>query len=123
MNDASVMQVIRKITAVMMAASMLFVSCIPAVSAAACDMPGLGDAVESMQVESVMPLIDLGDCYIECGCRIDHHLDGMPHQLAPHALSMDVSGVPSVSANSISMAIPTLTARLLPFSTPPPRSI
>ena len=123
MNDASVMQVIRKFTAAMMAASMLFVSSIPAVSAAACDMPDMGDATESMQVETVMPLIDWNDCYIECGCRIDHHLDGMPHQLAPHALSTDVSSDLTIPAHSISMAMPALAARLLSLSTPPPRSI
>jgi len=123
LNDASVMHVIRKFTAVMLAASMLLVTAIPTVSAAACAMPGMGNAIDSMQVEPATPIIDWQDCVIECGCRIDNHIDGMPHQLAPHALSMDSNEIAPSIKHGIAMAEPELTARLLSFSPPPPRTI
>jgi len=126
-NGASVMHVIRKFTAAIMAVSLLLVSTVPAVSAAACQIPGdmqeMGTTVESMQSESVTPLIDWQDCYIECGCRIDNHLDGMPHQLAPHTLSMGDAAIVSFSNLGITDVMPVLTSWLLPFSPPPPRTI
>jgi len=121
------MHVIRKFTAAIMAVSLLLVSTVPAISATTCQMPGdmqdAGTAVESMQTESVTPLIDWQDCYIECGCRIDNHLDGMPHQLAPHTLSMGGENVVPVMSHVITIAEAALISRFLPFSTPPPRTI
>jgi len=123
-NDTSVMQVIRKFTAAIMALSLLLVSTVPAVSAASCAMPGMNAGMsESVQVEPVAALIDLQDCYIECGCRIDNHLDGMPHQLAPHALSMQGTAMAPDMSHVITMPVAGLTSRILPFSTPPPRTI
>jgi len=123
LNDASVMHVNRKFTAAMMAVSLLLVTAMPTVSAAACAMPGMDNASQSMQIEPVTPNIDWQDCVIECGCRIDNHIDGMPHQLAPHALSMTGSHQAPAMNPGIALAEPALTALLLPFSAPPPRSI
>jgi len=118
------MHVIRKFTAAMMALSLLLVSSVPAVSAASCAMPAMDAGMsESVQIEPVAALIDLQDCYIECGCRIDNHLDGMPHQLAPHVLSMDAASVSVALSSVIVMAAPALNSRWLSFSPPPPRTI
>jgi len=126
-NSASIMHVMRKFTAAIMAVSLLLVSTVPAVSAVACEMPGdmqeTGAAVERMQTETVTPIIDWQDCYIECGCRVDNHLDGMPHQLAPHVLSMGAASSVSFSSFGIIDIMPALTSWLLPFSPPPPRTI
>jgi len=76
-----------------------------------------------MKTESVTPTMNGQDCYIECGCRINSHLGGMPHQLAPHALSMDAESM-SITLNPvIFMAVPTLNTHWLSFSPPPPRTI
>jgi len=123
LNDASVMHVIRKFTAVMMAFSLLLVTAMPTVSAAACAMPGMGNATDGMQVEPVRQIIDWQDCVIECGCRIDNHIDGMPHQLAPYALSMDSDDSAPAIKQGITMIEPAFTSRLLSLSPPPPRSI
>ncbi|MDQ7000786.1 MAG: hypothetical protein Q9M12_07905 [Mariprofundus sp.] len=122
-NDASVMHVVRKFIAAMMAVSLLFVTAMPTVSAAACAMPDMGNTADSMQVEPVSQLIDWQDCVIECGCRVDNHIDGMPHQLAPHALSMTGGYEAPAMQQGITMAEAELVARLFAFSPPPPRSI
>jgi len=123
LNDASVMYVIRKFTAAIVALSLLLVTAMPTVSAAACAMPGMSGMAEQMQAEPAAPLIDWLDCVIECGCRMDNHIDGMPHQLAPHALSMTGSHQAPAMNPGIALAEPALTALLLPFPVPPPRSI
>jgi len=117
------MHVMRKFTAAIMAVSMLLVTALPTVSVAACAMPGMGNASQGMQIEPVTPLIDWQDCVVECGCRIDNHIDGMPHQLAPHALSMTSGEIAPSIPQGVAMTEFQLTARLLSFSTPPPRSI
>jgi len=121
--DAAVMHVIHKFVAAMMAVSLLLVSTVPMVSAAVCDMPGMNGAKVAMQIEPVAPLIDLQDCYIECGCRVDNHFDGMPHQLAPHTPSQDESMQFSAMHPAVMIATAVLTVRLSTFPTPPPRTI
>ncbi len=116
------MHVIRKFTAAMMAVLLLLVTAMPTMSAAACAMPGMDNATENMQVEPATPIIDWQDCYIECSCRINNHIDGMPHQLAPHALSMDSYHVASAINQAITMAEPAFTSEPMPFPAPPPRS-
>jgi len=72
------------------------------------------------QVEPASPLIDWHDCYIECVCRLDTHLDGMPHQLAPHALSLAGFDV-GLTVTDVNMAVVQgLIARDLFPPTPPP---
>jgi len=117
------MHVIRKFVAAMMAVSLLLVSTVPTVSAAVCDLPGMGGVTDNIQIEPAMVQTDLADCYIECGCRIDNHIDGMPHQLAPHALSSDTASVASDLNHAIAFATPALSSRWLSFPPPPPRSI
>jgi len=121
--DAAVMHVIHQFVAAMMAVSLLLVSTIPMVSAAVCDMPDTNMDMVAMQIEPVAPLIDLQDCFIECGCRVDSHFDGMPHQLAPHTPSQDESMQFSAVHPAVMMATAVLTARLSAFPTPPPRTI
>jgi len=96
-------------------------------------MPGMGESaqqmpidkmqIEQMKTEAVTPLIDLQDCYIECGCRVYNHLDGMPHQLAPHTLSLASDETAAAASNPIATAIRILSSRVYTFSPPPPRSI
>jgi len=127
-NDAPVMHVIRKFVAATLALALLLISSVPVTSAVACRMDGMQSSEMSMsepamQIEPVSPLVDGQDCFIECGCRIDNHLDGMPHQLAPHALSMNTVGRVAVSGHLMSTPAPTLIARPLALSPPPPRTI
>jgi len=121
------MHLIRQCVAAIMAVSILLVTAVPTVSAAMCalpDMAGMSEQMaEQMNTEAVTPAMNGQDCYIECGCRIDSHLDGMPHQLAPHALSMNSAEQVAVSGHAIIHHAPVLIARLLSFSPPPPRSI
>jgi len=121
------MHLIRQTVAVVMAFSILLVTAVPTVSAAMCalpDMAGMSEQMaEQMNTESVTPAMNGQDCYIECGCRTDAHVDGMPHQLAPHALSMNSAEQISISNHGIINNAPVLIARLLSFSPPPPRSI
>jgi len=83
-------------------------------------MPDIDISDMAMQVEPVSPLIDLQDCYIECGCRIDNHLDGMPHQLAPHALSLAGFDTKLTIQDAVIIDIPALLPRHLSFPAPPP---
>jgi len=126
-NSASVMHLIRQIVAAIMAVSILLVTAVPTVSVAMCALPDMGgmteQMAEQMQTESIVPTMNGQDCYIECGCRIDTHMDGMPHQLAPHALSMNSAEPMPVSSHGIINNAPALIARLLSFSPPPPRTI
>jgi len=118
-----------KFIAAMMAISMLLVSTIPTATAVICDLTGnMSGTASSMgainlQAEPAAALIDWQDCYIECGCRINNQLDGMPHQLAPHAWSLDSFDVAPAVKHVIIIAEPVFTSRRLPFPTPPPRSI
>jgi len=123
---APMMHVLRKFVATMLALSLLLISSVPLVSAATCDMPnmdmnGMNMKMNmAMQIEPVTPQVDVQDCCIECGCRIHNDLNGMPHQLAPHALSQAESEV-VVNMADIDMAdVPTLIARHLFFPPPPP---
>jgi len=122
-NDAAVMHVLRKFVAAMLALSLLLISAVPMVSATVCAMPGMNMAGQEMQIEPVSPLNDGQDCYIECGCRVDNHLDGMPHQLAPHTLSLDSFDSQFAVNRAITHTLPVFTSRLLLFPSPPPRSI
>jgi len=127
LNSVLVMHLIRQCVAAIMAVSILLVTAVPTVSAAMCALPDMGSMAEQMQeqmqTESVTPPMNGQDCYIECGCRIDRHLDGMPHQLAPHALSMNGAELMAVSGHVIIHNPPLLIAWLPSFSPPPPRSI
>jgi len=121
------MHLIRQTVAAIMAVSILLVTAVPTVSAAMCALPDMSpmaeQMVEQMHIQPVTPAMNGQDCYIECGCRIDTHLDGMPHQLAPHALSMDAEPVSITLNPAIVMAMPALNTRWLAASPPPPRSI
>jgi len=121
------MHLIRQYVAAIMAISILLVTAVPTVSAAMCALPDMGAMAEQMQeqmqTESVTPPMNGQDCYIECGCRIDRHLDGMPHQLAPHALSMNAEPMSITLNPAIFMAMPALNTRWLSVSPPPPRTI
>jgi len=116
------MHILRKFVAAMLACSLLLISSVPLVSAATCDMPGMNmkDMNLAMQVEPVIPQVGLLNCCIECGCRIHNNLNGMPHQLAPHALSQAESEVVVNMADVDMVAVPTLIARHLFFPPPPP---
>jgi len=59
-------------------------------------------------------------CRIEC-CG-HHDIDGLPHLLSPHTVSL--AGMESclVITDAIAENIPVLKPRLLPFPTPPPRT-
>ncbi len=123
------MHVIRKFVAATLALTLLLISSVPVTSAATCRMmDGMraSDTAMSklaMQIEPVSPLIGWQDGYIECGCRIDTHLDGMPHQLAPHALSMN-SDTDATAFTTVAVTpAPALTGRTLSFSPPPPRTL
>jgi len=58
-------------------------------------------------------------CRIEC-CG-HHNIDGLPHLLAPHAVSLAGFGAGLVVTNVAVMDIPVLKPLLLPFPVPPPR--
>jgi len=59
-------------------------------------------------------------CRIEC-CG-HHDIDGLPHLLSPHTVSL--AGMESclVITDAVAEDIPVLKPRLLPFPTPPPRT-
>jgi len=78
---------------------------------------------QAIQLESAAPLIDVQDCYIECGCRMNNHLDGMPHQLAPYTLSLAGFDTRLAVHRVGVLTVAVFTPRLLPFPSPPPRSI
>jgi len=121
------MHLIRQCVAAIMAVSILLVTAVPTVSAAMCALPDMSpmaeQMTEQMQIQPVTPTMNRQDCYIECGCRIDTHIDGMPHQLAPHTLSMNGAELMAVSGHVIIHNPPTLIAWLPSFSPPPPRTI
>jgi len=60
-------------------------------------------------------------CRIEC-CG-HHDADGLPHLLAPHTVSLAGLGAGLMIADVVDAGMPVLKSRLLPFPTPPPRSI
>jgi len=119
------MRILHKFVAAMMAVSLLLISTVPVAPAATCDLSAMHSADmnrprRETQVESASPLIDWHDCYIECSCRIDNHLDGMPHQLAPHALSLTGLNVGLTAMDVDINVVPGLIARHLFPPTPPP---
>jgi len=59
-------------------------------------------------------------CRIECCGR--HDVDGLPHLLAPHALSLADFDVGQIMMDVADVNIPVLKPRLLPFPVPPPRT-
>jgi len=130
-NDAPVIHVFRKFVAATLALSLLLISSVPVASASACRMDGMqaSDMAMSnltmpdmsMQIEPISPLIDGQDCYIECGCRIDTHLDGMPHQLAPHALTLTASDAVHSVADADMTLLSTLIQRYIVSPSPPPK--
>jgi len=116
---------VRKFVAAMMALSLLLISSVPVLSAATCDMADANmndmNIVESeMQIEAPAPLIDWQDCYIECICHVNDHMDGMPHQLAPHVLSMSGFIDGFVVPDADMPAAPAFILRHLFFPPPPP---
>lgn len=114
---------LRRVTAVMMTLSILLVTTVPTVSAATCDMPGMDGVSQQTAAEQTTSLFDWQECYIECGCRVDNHIDGMPHQLAPHTLfAADFQSLPVIN-RLIGSAEAMLSSRPLPFAPPPPRTI
>jgi len=58
-------------------------------------------------------------CRIEC-CG-HHDSDGLPHLLAPHAVSLADFSVGLMITDMAGISIPVLKPRLLPFPVPPPR--
>jgi len=108
----------RKFMAAMMAFSLLFVSTVPTAAAVVCDMPDMAGAMQAMDV---IPSINGQDCFIECACSIDTQLDGMPHQLAPHALSAGYDAIAWLAGGAIAMPEPMAVPWLLPLYPPPPR--
>jgi len=60
-------------------------------------------------------------CRIEC-CG-HHDIDGLPHLLAPHAISEADLGSALVTMDVAVAAFPALKSWLLPFPTPPPRIV
>jgi len=58
-------------------------------------------------------------CRIEC-CG-HHDIDGLPHLLAPHAVSQAGFDVGFIITDVAGADIPVLKPRLLPFPVPPPR--
>lgn len=84
------MHVLNKLCAVCLAFTLLFVSTVPLVANASCTMmpmqQGMGHAMDMQNFKCACPLDDVR-CVIECGCRFTTHLDGMPHQLAPHLIT------------------------------------
>ena len=81
-----------------------------------------------MSMEAPLPILSdadttLPDCYIECGCRLDNHLDGMPHQLAPHLVAMQREAVPALADHAALRSMNHLTARLRVIDTPPPQTL
>jgi len=60
-------------------------------------------------------------CRIECCWH--HDVDGLPHLLAPHALSRIVLAAHSVIALTMIPSDHGLKARPFPFPTPPPRFV
>jgi len=84
-------------------------------------MYGLRKALATVIAFS-LPLIDWQDCCIECGCRVDNQLDGMPHQLAPHALSL-TEFVFGHNEHDVGMTIVPLLIPLYLFPSPPPPKI
>ncbi len=117
------MQLFRKYLAAIMAVSILLVTALPGMPAAACEMPGMSGLTAQMQmkpqIEPVTPFIGGQECYVECGCRIDNHIDGMPHQLAPHALSTAADVIAQTALLVVGHA-PQLSARLQSQPAPPP---
>lgn len=109
----------------MLALSLLLVSSIPLVSAVECGLPdlnmsGMNMLDMEMQAEATLPQIDGQDCYIECSCHVGNQLGGIPHQLAPYALSL-VESEFNVSIADVDMAtVPALKPRHLFFPPPPP---
>lgn len=59
-------------------------------------------------------------CRLEC-CG-HHDINGMPHLLAPHTVSLAGSGAVLVVTDVADANIPVLKPRLLPFPVPPPRN-
>jgi len=103
-----------------MAFTLLFVSMVPLVPAETCHMSGMDQA---MQAEVVAPMIDWQECYIQCACRFDNHMDGMPHQLAPH-LIRDVISLYHGSAALVSIVYLLILPGFIPqHSPPPPREV
>ena len=117
---------LRKSIASALALALLLVSSLPTASAMACMMM---DTMEmQMSMEAPLPILSdadttLPDCYIECGCRLDNHLDGMPHQLAPHLVAMQREAVPPLADHAALRSIDRLTARLHVIDTPPPQTL
>jgi len=58
-------------------------------------------------------------CRMEC-CG-HHDIDGLPHLLAPHAISLADFDISLVMMDVVAVDIPVLKPRLLPFPVPPPR--
>ncbi|MDQ6959929.1 MAG: hypothetical protein Q9M27_02780 [Mariprofundaceae bacterium] len=58
-------------------------------------------------------------CRIEC-CG-HHDIDGLPHLLAPHTVSLAAFDATLVVTDVADVNLPVLKPRLLPVPTPPPR--
>lgn len=100
----------------MMAFTLLFVSMVPPVPATTCPMPC---AVQPLNVVEVTRMPDRHDCYVECGCRMDNHIDGMPHQLATHLIQTVIS-LHYGAAALARIAYPLLLPGFIPQHIPPP---
>ncbi len=86
----------RKLAAVFLCFTLLFVSSAPAV-AASCDMPAHEASATMCELSGqAMPMvgnqhdIDAQDCFLECGCGCHHNVDSLPHQFSPHSVSSDL---------------------------------
>ncbi len=107
----------RKWTACSIILTLLAITSMPMLSLAGCDMPGMqASTIENMTGDDI-------DCFIECACKFESHLDSLPHQLAPHALdNTQATCGPSSMALTPAGESP-LVGILLRIPVPPPESL
>jgi len=116
----------RKLTAICLCCTLLFVSSAPAL-AASCDMPHHAASATMCDINGyAMPMagnrhdIDEQDCFLECGCGCHHNVDSLPHQFSPHATSSEASACPSCLSAADMLWQLSLTPSLLHHDDPPP---
>jgi len=132
----------RKLIALCMSCTLLFISSMPTVAlASVCDMPdysavSLADKAEkqaattSMQHHQNMKhhvvihrhkvSKDWQTCRIECGCGCHRHIDSLPHLLSPHVISQ-VAELPRLPALAVAEAILRFDYfYIAPVQLPPP---